>query len=434
MALVFYILFIIFNVFLYWIPLCLIYKRRDYSAISVRSPTLLIISNLGGFFMTTSYICYEMIEYLNDVEIKLTLGDFDLFCRIVPNNFFIFHFLLIFSFILRCQRIIQCCRINYDERTDIKEFYDRRYLYKESFYIKILFASTVIVTFITLLLNLALNDFMIIPPHFKTCLPHSVSLPYVSLVWLLISFVEHVAVFTYTYFLTINFIKQMIKFELISFLAIWVFYPNTMRIIELFTTDSPHWISYLSIVFLYMCLFVNSYLPLYITFKDKESISYHFNPKLASNLYTYLSNETCYHAFVEYLKNTNDCDESLFYLNFYIALLKYKLLHSVELNYAKLVSEAKEIYFKYFSTSSYEKYLDSEILNRIRNACNHCLDKDDIIDYSMYDEALVYAFDYLNRIFKKYKKSEEYQILIDNLNIDSYIQCKMSNTGLINKF
>ena len=52
----------------------------------------------------------------------------------------------------------------------------------------------------------------------------------------------------------------------------------------------------------------------------------------------------------------------------------------------------------------------------------------------MFDDALIYSYECLEKVFRKYKKSEIYQILIDNLNLDSYIQCKMCNTGLINKF
>jgi hypothetical protein len=382
--------------------------------------------------MIMSYITYEMIEYLNDYQ--MTSADFYLFCKIVPNNYLIFHFLMIFSFILRCHRVIQCCKINYDERTDIEEFYSKRHLYKESFYIKILFAVVLVITFLTLLMNLAFGDFMIIPYHFNKCLSTSTYSQYIPLFWVIINFVEHIVLLTYTYFISINKIKHIVRFELFAFLVIWILYPNTLRFIEIVINETPHWISYISILFLYSCLVINGYLPIYITYRDKESISYHFNPKLAGNMYIYLSDEQCYLAFAEYLKASNNSDESLFYLNFYIALLKYKLLYTLNTNQHRLVEEAKEIYIKFFSSSTYEQYLDGEILNRVRNLCNQCINKDDIFDYQIYDEALVYAHDYLNKIFKKYTKSEEYQLLIDNLNLNSYIHCKMCNTGLINKF
>ena len=46
---------------------------------------------------------------------------------------------MIISFFMRCQRIINCCNINYDEREDIHKFYEKRYLYKEGFYVNVMF-------------------------------------------------------------------------------------------------------------------------------------------------------------------------------------------------------------------------------------------------------------------------------------------------------
>jgi hypothetical protein len=431
MSIVFYLLLICFSIVVYIIPLTLIFKRRYYSVISIRSPTLLLINNIGGLLMIMSYITYEMLEETN--ANNTPSDEFYLFCKIFPNNYLIFHFLMIFSFILRCHRIIQCCGINYDERTDIEEFYRKRHLYKESFYIKILFAVIVIITFLTLLLNLAFDNLMIIPYHFKQCLAPDAASNYLPLIWVLINFSEHIVLVTYTYFISINTIKHTVRLELFAFLLTWIIYPNTIRLIEIVIDDTPHWTSYLSVIFLYTCLVINGYMPIYITFKDKESISYHFNPKLANNMYIYLSNEDCYIAFAEYLRGTHNNDESLFYLNFYTAILKYKLLQTMEVSHDRLSDEAKGIYSKYFSTNTYEQYLDSVILNKVRNMCNQYLKNNDF-DYQVYDEALAYAFEYLNKIFKKFTKSEDYQLLIDNLNLNSYIHCKMCNTGLINKF
>ena len=54
--------------------------------------------------------------------------------------------------------------------------------------------------------------------------------------------------------------------------------------------------------------------------------------------------------------------------------------------------------------------------------------------YEMFDDALMNVYENIQELFKKYKVSDEYQILIDNLNLNSYIKCKMSNTGLVNRY
>jgi hypothetical protein len=43
----------------------------------------------------------------------------------------------------------------------------------------------------------------------------------------------------------------------------------------------------------------------------------------------------------------------------------------------------------------------------------------------MFDEALVSIFEYLKKRFIEYRKSDQYKLLINNLNMNSYIQYKI---------
>ena len=253
-----------------------------------------------------------------------------------------------------------------------------------------------------------------------------------SLIWVCVNFTESLILITYTYFVLTNPIKQMIKMELIIFLIIWLIYPNIVRTADVvFDMDfkNNHWTALMGIIFIYLCLIINSYVPLYFSYKDKESISYHFNSRLASNLYTYLSDDKCVMSFMDYLKDSDD----IFYLHFYIDLFKFKLRFLTEAEYDVALKEAKTIYYKYFFDNLYENYISQDIVNKVRNICNQSLNREEIT-YEMFDDALCYTYEKLEKLFRKYKKSEEYQILIDNLNLNSYIQCKMCNTGLINKY
>ncbi len=433
MKLLIYILILIFNIAIYLLPSYLILKRRKYSLISVRSPKLLFINNLGGFLMTTTSIIYEIIEHLNENGYEITKDDFLLFCKILPNNYLIFHFMLMVSFLLRCHRVIQCCKINIDERTQMTLFYNKRYLLKESHYVKLLFFFIASSIFITILLNIKVIDIVIVPAHYTQCIENNHQKFVNLIIWVVINFTEHIILLTYTYLIFINPIKQMIKIELIIFLIIWLIYPNLTRASELlFQVDisNNHWISIIGILFIYACLVVNSYMPLYFSYKDKESISYHFNSRLASNLYTYLSNDQCVMSFMDYLR---DSEENTFYLSFYIDLFKFKLRFLTEAEYSIALKEAKLIYYKYFFDNLYDAYISQDVVNKVRNNCNQYLNREEIT-YEMFDEALCYTYEKLEKLFRKYRKSEEYQILIDNLNLNSYIQCKMCNTGLINKY
>jgi hypothetical protein len=135
-------------------------------------------------------------------------------------------------------------------------------------------------------------------------------------------------------------------------------------------------------------------------------------------------------SFLDYLK---DSEENTFYLLFYIDLFKFKLRFLTEAEYDVALKEANVIYYKYFFDNLYEGFMNQDVMNKVRNICNQNLNRDEIT-YEMFDYALCYTYEKLENLFRKYKKSEEYQILIDNLNLNSYIQCKMCNTGLINKY
>jgi hypothetical protein len=343
---------------------------------------------------------------------------------------------MMISFILRCHRIIECCKINYDERTEIKEFLDKRYLFKEMYYIKILFSVMVVILFINLLFNLQFSDkdLNLIPYHFRNCMKNTENAQYyVALSWTIVNFMEEIILLTYTYYIFINHIKQLIKFELFAFMIVWIIYPNLLRFSDfILEVDSSgkesHWTSWACCFFLWICLLLNGYLPIVFSIYDKTSLTYHFNPKLANNLYLFLSNEICFFSFFDYVKQN---EKDLYFFNLYIYILKYKFKYPIE-EYGKVLEEAKEIYSKFFSSNSIHNYLEIDITNKIKTNC-HSLDIDEF-SYDMFNEPLILAYEHLNNIYKKYRRSSDYQILIDNLNLNSYIQCKMCNTGLINKF
>jgi len=439
-----HIIILLVNCLIYFLSFYFIIKKRKHSIISIRSPTLLLLNNLGGFLMTIIFLLYELMEDIIELEpVRETEGihsimnakdNMDLFCKLVPSNYFICHCLMIISYILRCHRIIECCKLNYDERTEIKEFYQRRYLFKERYYVKILFGCVVVIAFIILLINMKEGEYLFIPYHFRYCMKDTEKMQYyVSFSWVIINFLEGLILATYTYLIAIENIKQLIKIELIAFLAIWFIYPNLLRFCDfVFYADykeSSHWTAYVCCAFLWLCLLINGYIPIIFTYIDKLSISYHFNPKLANNLYLFLSDEYCFYSFYNFLSDTG---ENIRHFNLYVDVMKFKLNYSIEPDFNKLLEEARHIYEEYFSSRGDLNFLDDEILNKIKSNCQMLNTGD--CSYEMFDDALLNVYENLQEMFKKYKVSDEYQILIDNLNLNSYIQCKMSNTGLVNRY
>jgi len=273
---------------------------------------------------------------------------------------------------------------------------------------------------------------------------------------------------TYAYFLSVNPIKQLIKLELNIFFGIWIIFPNFLRFSQFYiqkkdsdSIDNSHWTSYICIFFLYLCLIVNGYVPIISSYLEEKKLNYHFIPKLANNLYLFLSNEVCFYSFYEYILSiendnienysinsrspieqnnfaANLSDKGIFFMNLYTDIMKFKLSYSLEPDDNEVLANARKVYEYFSNTSSenqrnkLERNFEVDILNKIKSKCLILNQKK--FDYELFDDALAITYKNLYEIFLIYKRSEEFQILIDNLMLNSYIHCKMYNTGLINKF
>jgi hypothetical protein len=384
--------------------------------------------------MTSIIIGYEIMK---DIFVSKydSSEEFNIFCKIFANNYVIFHFLMMISFILRCCRIIECFKIKYDERNEIKKFIEKRHLFQEKYYIKILFTIMVIIIFINLIFTLQIseNDMNLIPYHFSNCMSNEESGHfYVTLSWLVINFIEQIILLTYTYFLFMTQIKKLIKFELFAFMLVWIIYPNILRfsslILNVGNSIESHWTAWTCCDFYWICLLLNGYLPIILSFYEKTSLIYQFNSKLANNLYLFLCNEICFYSFYDHIKSN---EKDMYFLNMYTYITKYRLKFDT-LSYTLLLEDSKEIYSKFFSSNSIQNYLEIEMTNKIKSKF-HTLEINESSN-DVFNEPLILAYNHLEELYKKYKRTTDYKILIDNLNLNSYIQCKMSNAGLISNF
>ena len=147
-----------------------------------------------------------------------------------------------------------------------------------------------------------------------------------------------------------------------------------------------------------------------------------------NNLYLFLTNEQCYEAFNNFLSKGRS--SGVFYLKLYTHIMKYKLDFVLKVETGLEV--AREIYNTYFKSSKYEQIIDAAIIEKIRKECKG-LDNN-VYTSELFDEALQFAFTELGKRFIDFKNSPYFKELYEELNLNSYIQCKMCNTGLINKF
>ena len=412
-----YIILLVINTFLYCICFYLIYKKRRYTCITVRSPALLFFNNIGGF-ITTTIILLTLLFERNDSF------------AYIPAAFFISQSLMMVSFLLRCHRIITCCKISEDEQNSLKKFAENKLMYQEKFYMRILVASMFIILIVVVVVDIIMKHTFTINFLIKT--------KYITSqanIWLILNFLEQLAMITYGYLMLVNEVKHKIKFELFGILICWFIYSNAMTFFDYYVyikdktiTSNNDEIIILSITLaaFYISLFFNGYFPIILFFSYKTSVGYHFEPKLTTNLYLFLANEHCYGAFNDFLKYSQQKND-VFYLKLYTSIMKYKLMYIAHEPEGEIVDEGKKINDTYFkeTISSY----DEPFMKIVQD-----ISQSSAIKNETFDPALKYAYDYLSNKFLDFKRLPDFKVLINKLSLNSYIQCKMNNVGLVNKF
>ena len=408
---------IIFGVdfLLYGICCLMILKRKNFTVISIRSPKLLLFTILGNFFMSLLLILGRIIDN----------SDLNYF----SSFFYLFRFLMIVSMLLRYERIIISCGIKKNDAADMQQFFTNRNMYLEKYYIRIL----VIVFSIVLLIIIIISIVWHLCEEFFTNDKNKELLIiiklYISVIW---NFIELIVIITYLY-RTYEIIspKQFVKFELYIFLILWIGYNNFISLckLEIIALDDTI-ITIVSIAVLYFSLLLNGYLPVIISFTSKTLVQYHFTFKLMNNLYLFLTDETCYQCFNNYLIKRKD--NGSFFLKLYTHIMKYKLDFVLNASDEQHFSSAVVINNTYFENENDDK-IDPVVFNRVKSECKALLDNNRF-DKNQFDAALKYCYDELNIRFNEFKNSRQYNELYANITLTSYIKCKMCNIGMINKY
>ena len=417
---------------IYGLCCIMIIKRKNYTSISIRSPTLLLLTNLSNFFMSIIIILHKIFK-------KNEISSF----------YYLFRLTMMLSIILRYERILICCRIEKlnkeEEELDRKQFIEKKYLFQEKFYVRLvialfgLFLISMIIIRIVGLKDIKffytfnyiyefdnkkdLNDLF----NKQLC------------VWVIWNFIEQFVIITYFFRISSKLIKEKLINELLYFFILWYAYGFISSLINYLTkkqnyneNDMNLIIIIISLCVHYICLFINGYFPIFLTYHYKTSISYHFSPKLMNNLYLFLTNEECYDAFSNYLAKTNS-NKALFYLQLYTHIMKYKLSFALNISKDIGLNDANDIFNTYFAKNSrYETQIEGNVLLKVRNDCQSL--ENNTFTPELFDEALQYAFNELNKRYVVFHNTIEFKELYAKIKLESYIQCKMCNTGLINKY
>jgi len=349
--------------------------------------------------------------------------------KICSFFYYITNFLIFIPFCLRFRRIIKCCEIKVDERLELQELYSKKYKFEEKYHIKIMLIIFGILTVILILSNVLITRSEAITAKFLY-VPDDLKLEDANpLIWCAINFLEIIILLRYTYDIFINQLKQKLRFEIVSSFCIWFIYSDIITVFDIISSIDNDIYIYISLGVCYLFLIINAFLPIIISYSYRYSTSYSFTPKLTNNLYLFLSNETCYNQFKIYL--IQKYQNLLGLLKLYVGIMNYKLGFKLKINNDQGFIEAMDLRDEFFDANNIA-HLPENVFEVVKQECKS-LDNNNFQE-SLFDEALKYCFTKLGQIFNEFKKTEEFKELYKNLFLTTYIQCKMCNVGLINKF
>ena len=369
------------NFILYGVCCLLILKRKFFTIISIRSPTLLLCTIFSNFLTSLVIILF-----------KITGQNF------FSSFYYLFRILMMVSIFLRYERIILCCGINKNDAADMKQFYEKRYLYIEKFYMRILMFFFGLFLVSTIIVRALDYEYFEIFFSNEDLLLNKTKM----WIWVIYNFIEDFLLISYLFRLydIITLPNQYIKFELCIFVIIWFIYSNICSGFgyhyrnEIDNKSSVF--SIISLTVLYISLIINGGLPIIMTFTPKTLVTYHFTPKLLNNLYLFLTDETCYETFNNYLYTKKDNGTLL--LKLYTYIMRYKLSFNLNQNNRELgFAKAVEINHTFFENENNANKLNEEIVNKVRSECNILNNQN--FNKNMFDEALKYAFNELNNKF-----------------------------------
>lgn len=408
----FWIILIFFNIIVYGLCCLMIIKRKTFTYISVRSSTLLLITNFSNFLINIFLILY-----------KLTDSNF------ISMFYYIFKFMMMISIFLRYERLLACFNINNEDRYNMKKFYSKRHRIQEKFFVRIFLGLFFV--FFTLLIIISIIGFKHFELFYSSSRNEEQNFIKQTYVWIIWNFIEQFVLITYIFRIFNKKFNHLLSFEIYSLLIISFLYSNFSSFVTLYNNFGNTNYIMTSLIFLYLCLILNGFLPIVMTFCSKGNMSFYFTPKLLNNLYLFLTNEYCYQAFNEYLINKKN--NGSFYLKLYTHIMKFKLDCALNNNNrAQGVNEATEIYNNYFSVENYSHLIEQETLLKVKDKCQ--ILKVNGYNRIMFDDALQLAFNELNKRFSEFRNTQEFIELSEEINLNSYIHCKMFNIGLINKF
>lgn len=408
----------IFNSILFLCSSIFIRKKKNHLFLSLRSTNILHVINTNIFF-STIIVWVLFYFHINDI-IQLILEFLLLICHIIT-------FASITCKYVRFYKCTQIC-LGDDDLTDFKNFKQQKYYY-EYFYIRsilILFGvCTIVLTIVTLVLVYGFKEFIIKNNE------------YFPLIWIIPFFMDNMILLTCTFLVRNKNNLGGIKTELIILLIYNYISSFTISLFSLFVKKEDYngiigIIGIICLLYLIILQGITILYPIIICWLDKVTFGYHITKESTKDLYLFLSNEKCYNSFESFLMSEQERENNRIILDLYTHIIQYRIKFMVEDIHLNKLNEGKLIHKKYFDKDKEILFTEDDIILNMRKK-NENLLKNNECKFEMFDEALEKAYSYLNGKYNNFKQTDEFAQLINEIDYDTYIWCKLADCGLIKK-
>ena len=401
-------------------------KNSENIFFSMRSSNLMQITNLSIFMSIFLY-------FINDTFKEMPSS----IAPLINALYFIFQLITFMSLILRYHRIYISCKTNSLGRDDLLQFrfFEAKTYHYEYFYVRIMMIFIIGVTAISILISYIVDDKRSIMYNYELLYcekdnnnkdENCVGKEYYNF-WIILSFIQTAIFITYSLLIVKTHLYPKVHLSIEIILVTFVHYSYFLSIGSSFLDIKKEILVFIPLLYNILLYFITLGLPyLWGRFND-SMINYDLPGELASSLYLFLTKERCFDSFRKYLSDhCLEKDKAIYYLDMLINIFKYRLLIFNEQEQDLIAIEMNNIERIYLQNKYH--YFNQNLINQMREACNANRNNPKM---NVFDPITNVIYDYLEREFQNYVKTEEFDTLKNDLLHETYVRCKLANYGLI---
>ena len=419
-----------FSFLLFLLFFIAIKKNSDNIFFSMRSSNLMQITNLSIFL---SILLYS----LSDIYYE-NLKDKKIFSFLL-SIYFIFQLIIFISLVLRYHRLYISCKINNlgrDELLQFREFRAKSYNY-EYFYVRfmaififIILISSGLFYYLSNRNDIMFNYEILSKNKYKN---NTDDIPEKNhFFWIFLSFIESFVFTTYALLIIKTHLnpKVNISYEIIFVAIINYFYFLSIGLSFINNnTINKKILFFIPLLYNLLIYFVSIGLPFLWGRYNETVINYDLPGELVSSLYLFLTKEKCFDLFYNFLYNQgSNKDKGIFFLDMMINILKYRMLVFTEQSMDLIIDEIDNIDRLFLRKNQIYNYFESNLIKQTKQACQDNRENPKI---NIFDAITNVIYDYLDKEFLRLTKTEEFDLLKNDLIQETYVRCKLANYGLI---